>query len=140
MCKIGDGIVLLFLLLCSLTDVRTKKISLRLLIGMSVAMICLRLLQQDFKIVSTAGGLFCGGIFCLISRFTGEAIGYGDSWIILLLGLYLGFEKQLTLLMIAFLCAGLFALIGLLRQKWSQTASIPFVPFLTAAYIGVWFV
>lgn len=138
MCKISDVIVLLFLLTCSLNDLKTRRLPVWLLLGMSAVMVFLYLFRQDSDIVSSAVGVLTGGIFCLFGRFTEEAIGYGDSWIILLLGLYLGFEKQLAVIMAAFLLAGLFALGGLMKQKWRRTYSIPFVPFLTAAYIGVW--
>lgn len=140
MCKISDGIIISFLLACSLSDVRTRKIPGWILIGMSVVSAFFCLWQRSESFLSVLGGLLIGGIFCAVSKFTREAIGYADSWIILLLGAYLGMEKVLTLVVFAFFLAGLFALAGFLWKKWNQTCSIPFVPFLTAAYIGVLFI
>lgn len=137
MCKISEGVVLLFLLAASVMDVKTRRISSRLLIGMSAAILCLCFQQQRQNIVSVIGGLFIGIVFCFISKFTEEAIGYGDSWIITLLGLHLGAGKLVALVMAAFFLAGIFSLGRMLRRRWSRICSIPFVPFLTAAYVGV---
>lgn len=104
---------------------------------MSVVIVILGLLPENKKILSALTGIVIGGIFLLCSRVTGEAIGYGDSWIILLLGVYLGGRQLLTVIMLAFFLAGIFSLVGLVRKKWSRTCSIPFIPFLTAAYVGV---
>ena len=45
-----------------------------------------------------AGGAAVGAGFLLLSKVTGEGIGYGDSWGILVLGLYLGLWKLLEVL------------------------------------------
>lgn len=140
MCKISDVIVFLLLLLCSVSDLRKRRISTKLLIGMSLALAVFRLLSGSEMVSSIFGGILIGLFFELISKLTEEAIGYGDSWIILLLGGYLGGEKLLLLVITAFFLAGLLSLIGLVWRKWSRTAAIPFVPFLTLAYAGVVFV
>ena len=36
------------------------------------------------------GGVLIGIVFWLISKYSNETIGYGDSWIISLMGIYLG--------------------------------------------------
>ena len=57
MCKVGDFIVLLFLLLCSISDLRTRKISTMLLVIMSLFMVLLSLFfkrQGGGEIVVTA--------------------------------------------------------------------------------------
>lgn len=140
MCRISDVVVLIFLLLCSVSDIRTKRISTKVLIGMSLVLVVFRLLADYKTIVAAVYGMGIGVIFLLISRFTKEAIGYGDSWIILLLGGYLGGEKLLLLITIAFFFAGLVSLAGFVWKKWSRKYTIPFIPFLTLAYAGVIFI
>lgn len=139
MCKISEGVFLVWLMLCSLSDIRTKEIPIVLLIGMSAALFFFRLLSADRSVGAVACGVMIGGVFFLISKMTGEAIGYGDSWIILLLGAYLGGRELVVLLVAAFGGAGIFSLIGFAVKKQSRTWVIPFVPFLTAAYAGVVF-
>lgn len=83
------------------------------------------------------GGAGIGILFFFISKYTREAIGYGDSWIILLLGIYLGLWDLLWLLSIAFTVTGVLAVFLLAFRKCSRKITIPFVPFLTLAYVGV---
>lgn len=136
MCKIGDWCVLVFLFLCSLTDVRTKQIPTALLAGMSGVTGILCLYASEKSLPDIIGGIGVGVLFFVLSRCTREAFGYGDSWIILLLGGYLGGTKVLELAVGAFFLSGVFALAGIVLKKWKKTVTLPFVPFLTAAYIG----
>ena len=80
-----------------------------------------------------------GGVFLLASRWSKEVIGYGDSWLILLLGGYLGIRRVLLLLTIAFFLAGIFGLLGYVLRRLRRGSTIPFIPFLTVAYMGVIF-
>ena len=82
MCKIEDFIMLLLLLWCSISDLRTKKIPTVLLIIMSLTVIMIRLIFIRQEIAGMAGGALMGAIFWLISKYTNQAIGYGDSWLL----------------------------------------------------------
>ena len=137
MCKIENGIVLLLLLICSISDLRTRKSPTRFLIFMSILVGMLWIFTGQKNVVLTLGGIFIGALFFLFSKCTKEAIGYGDSWIILLLGIHLGIYRILGMLMTAFLMTGFFSGIILVRKKFSKTFTLPFVPFLTVAYAGV---
>ena len=86
------------------------------------------------------GGIGIGILFFIVSKVTKEAIGYGDSWLILLLGLYLGASKVLQLLFAASLGAAVVSLFYLWKYHWKRNATLPFVPFLVLAYLGVMFV
>ena len=68
MCKIEDFIMLLFLLWCSISDLRTKKIPTVLLIIMSLTVIMIRLIFIRQEIAGMAGGALMGAIFWLISK------------------------------------------------------------------------
>lgn len=70
---------------------------------------------------------------------TREAVGYGDVWIITLLGIYLGIWDTVTLVCIAFFFSSIAAVGCLVWKKFRRDTRIPFVPFLTAAYVGVVF-
>lgn len=140
MCRISDIGVFLLLLLCSVSDIRTRTISTRFLTVMSLALAVFRMAQTNGMFISVCCGILIGVLFVFISKCTKEAIGYADSWIILLLGGYLGVEKLLLLVSIAFFLAGICSLMGLLWKKWRRKSTIPFVPFLALAYAGVVFI
>lgn len=142
MCEINTLLILGCLILCSVIDIRTRKIPTILLIYMSIGAAVCSIWSVHQKIVSAldvAGGIIVGILFLMISKYTEEAVGYGDSWILLLIGACLGCRETLELVMAAFFLTGLVSLIGFTFKKWKKTIAIPFVPFLTAAYIGVVF-
>ena len=74
--------------------------------------------------------------FLAVSKVSGEALGYGDSILITILGIFLGFWNILSVLMAAFLLAAVFSAVMLARRGFTRKSSFPFVPFLAAAYIG----
>ena len=139
MCKIADVILLILLGACALIDWRKRELPLALLLITSVAVVVLFLFCNTESVISRLGGMLIGALFFGISKWTKEAIGYGDSWLILLLGIYLGSRKLLQVLFVASLAAGLCSLFFLWKRRWKRSATIPFVPFLTAAYMGVVF-
>lgn len=82
-----------------------------------------------------AGGL-CGGVFLFLSWFTQESFGYGDSILILILGILSGGWNLLWILFAAFLIASVYGGIMIARKKYTRKKSFPFIPFLTIAYLG----
>ena len=64
-------------------------------------------------------------------------IGYGDSWLLGKMGIYLGGISMLEVATTAFFLTGLGALAGIVSKQWMKNVTVPFAPFLTAAYLGV---
>lgn len=139
MCKIADIIVAVFLLIAAYRDWKTKQISLRLLAVMAFVIILLRFAVVSDTVWSTLAGIMVGLCFFLLSKCTGEAIGYGDSWLILLLGIHLGGKPLLEVIFAASFFASLFSILYSMVRGWSRKQTIPFVPFLSMAYLGVVF-
>lgn len=136
MYEIADWIILILLVGCAISDWRRKEIPLYLLIVMSVNVLLLSICVGGPSVGSRIGGALIGILLFIVGKFTREAIGYGDSWIILLLGVYLGSVRLLELLLGASLLAALFSLFYLWKKRWKKKASIPFVPFLLVMYLG----
>ena len=77
---------LLYLLVLSWMDIRSRKLSLWLLLaGVPVSVISGIFAADIPAVILTAGGAV-GILFLIISRSTGEAFGYGDSILILVMG------------------------------------------------------
>lgn len=70
------------------------------------------------------------------SWFTQESFGYGDSILILILGILSGGWNLLWILFAAFLIASVYGGIMIARKKYTRKNSFPFIPFLTVAYLG----
>lgn len=129
----GFGILLLF----SYIDICTRKVPVKLLIASNVAAFAYHLIIREIDVFVLLGGIGIGIIFLFISRVTGENLGYGDSWGILILGIYLGAWELLEVLFIAFFLLAVFAIILLTVSRMSRRAALPFFPFLTGGYFLV---
>ncbi len=81
------------------------------------------------------GGMGVGAVFFLVSRFTGEGIGYGDSWVILILGIYLGLWEVLEVLAGTCLLLAAASIICMAVKRMSGRGRLPFVPFVAAGYL-----
>lgn len=81
-------------------------------------------------------GLITGILFCMLSKFTREQIGYGDSWMILNLGIWFGMWKLMVILFIGFGVCTLTTVIGIIGKRMNGKERIPFYPFLLIGLIG----
>lgn len=125
-----------YMVILAVMDIRWKKLPIRILLSGTVIAAAGVLCGREIPLAFLAVGGAVGILFLFISRLTGEAFGYGDSILITIMGIFLGFWNILYLLLAAFSIAAVFSAVMLIRHKFSRKSSFPFVPFLTAAYIG----
>lgn len=137
MCEVENWTMLLALMTVSISDIRKKEIPVVSLILMSVSLLILRIFVLNTTWEATSGGIVVGVLFFAISRLTREAIGYGDSWVILFLGICLGGVVTIQILFWASFMTSVFSIIKCIRHGWNRKQTLPFLPFLTVAYIGV---
>ena len=104
MCKIANVTLFLLLIICAVTDWKEKRIPVSLLVLATLASGAFSLLCENVVLSSRLLGAGVGIIMFLISKITKEAIGYGDDWLILMLGIYLGWGKLLQLILRSLLC------------------------------------
>lgn len=80
------------------------------------------------------------GILCLLAAWaTKERVGYGDGYLLIATGCYLGWEDMLLLCMMAVISAGIWALILCVLFHKGKDYEIPFVPFMLIGYMaGRW--
>ena len=137
MCEIEHGLVAVLLGIIAYRDLRTKQISCLSLVLMAVLVLVLRMIFVEDSMWSTLGGVAVGISFFFISKYSRESVGYGDSWLILLLGIFLGGKLVMELVFVASFLAALYSIgYGFIRG-WNGKNTIPFIPFLTLAYLGV---
>lgn len=134
--EIENVIMITALMIASWGDWKRKEVSVYLLIGMHIFVV-LAVIGLKRPVWDVLFGLGIGLCFFITSRLTREQIGYGDSWLITILGTYVGGKKLLVLLFTASLGAAVFSFFCLMVHRWNRKISIPFIPFLTAAFVGV---
>lgn len=125
-----------YMIVLMLMDIKWKKLSLAALMSGFIILTAGFLCGRNIHVMLLAAGAGVGIVFMVVSRVTEEAFGYGDSILILIIGGFIGFWNILSLLVAAFSMAALFSIFMLLRKKFHRKSAFPFVPFLTAAYIG----
>jgi len=136
MCKIADWFVFFLMVACSYSDAKKKTIPIYLLIILSVVVVCVAMLCNTVSMQMRVTGALLGLLFLFVSKCSKEAIGYGDSWLILLLGIQVGCLRAIGVLFLASLLASAISLFFLWRHRWKRSMTLPFVPFLTIAYLG----
>lgn len=139
MCKVAECVIAGFLAAAACQDWRTKKVSCLLLSVMTVVTLGMQFLIIKENLLSILGGAAVGALFFLLSKSTREAVGYGDSWVILLLGIFLGGKDVLQVVLWAALFSSVFSIIYCIRHGFRGKQTVPFIPCLAAAYIGVVF-
>lgn len=135
MCSVeicGGG---LYLGILSLYDIKTRKIPRWLLSFGIVGAILLKSIYKNTSILLVSAGIGIGMLFCIFSKITGETLGMGDSYLITILGGFVGVWNLLYILAYAFLFSAFFSAIILIVKRFNRSIQIPFIPFLMAAYI-----
>lgn len=118
-----------FMGICSITDLIRKEIPCILLGIFTVAAGIYILLFQSHNVLLS---IVPGCLLLLVSRVSGEAIGYGDGWMMINLGLLLGYQRVLMVIMTAVLFSSFCGMILLMLKKADRKSKMAFAPFLTA--------
>lgn len=119
----------------SLEDMKQKKITVTFTLFSGIFGIFLHLVFQSRSIYEMLLGMLSGVFVLCLGHLTKGAVGTGDGIVFMLTGLYLGFMKNLMLMFLSFLLAGIFGLLLLLSGRCKKTKRIPFIPFLFLGYV-----
>lgn len=80
-----------------------------------------------------------GILFWGISFVTGEKVGYGDGWLLVMIGLYTGLGKCFIILMTGLMLESAVVLVLLAVRRISTDRTVPFAPFLLLGMgVTVW--
>lgn len=125
-------VLFLFLSVCAIFDGIWKKIPLFIVwIGILTAV----LLQLEGAMGSVSWltavlSLTPGILFWMLSFISREKVGYGDGWILLMIGLFLGAGRCFLILLTGLMAESFLILVLLAFGKVHKDKEIPFVPFL----------
>lgn len=133
----NQAAVMSMLTLCSAQDIKKKQIRLHPVLLFGILGIILHMLFRMQSIENMLLGMSVGVTLLVLSKLTGGRIGAGDAVLLIVTGIYLGFEQNMQLFFSGLLLSGIWALGVLVLKKKSRKDSIPFIPFLLAAYMGM---
>lgn len=128
--KISYLVWLVLLAVISWQDIREKQIPVPMLVLTGCAGTGIQFFENSVSLGSWFGGVFLGTFMLGVAFITGEAVGYGDGWLILVMGMSLGFAGSLASMLMAFGASALFGGCLLAFKKVKRDYRIPFAPFL----------
>ena len=135
-------LLLAFGYIAALTDIRSKRVPNKLVLGMAgvwILTIVPQLFFQTEKAIAIMksgliGFAMAGLLFLVVYLISQKGLGGGDVKLMAVSGLYLGFNGVLPTMLYGSVLASLFAIILILAKKIGRKDAIPLVPFL---YIGM---
>jgi len=131
-------ITMTLLIIASISDLKRKSISNLLLIGFGILIIpiffwrCYNGQLLDAK--SVPWGIIPGLLCLFLGKITNESVGYGDGYLISIIGMYIGLWKTVSLVVIALFLIGTLALGMLVFKKGTGKTEVPFIPALLMAF------
>ncbi len=124
-------------------DIKRKKIPVYMLIVLAAAGIISNFTVGEFDIEKRIIAMLPGMILLIVSMITKQQIGYGDSLIILIMGLYIDIDDILSIVLSSFLLSSIAAIILMTVFKKKKNFEMAFSPFLLIGYglvKGVYFI
>lgn len=140
--QIEKEVVIVFLGICTVFDIRKKEIPLILAGAGMMAAVGLTIWRIGNETIFAAQillSLLPGLFFLLAGWCTKEKVGYGDGILLLIIGLMVGFNQCFTGLCISLFLSAFLGVLLLFLHKAQKDSRIPFVPFLTIG-MGVCFI
>lgn len=122
----------LFLGICAVCDGIERTIPLVVVWLGIITAVLLRIegLSGDGTWQAAALSIIPGAAFWMLSFITGERVGYGDGWMLLMIGLFVGLWECFLILMTALISGSIVVLVLLAAGKVSKDYQLPFAPFL----------
>lgn len=125
---------LLLLAICTVFDLRYKKIWMPLILVFAVeAAILLFCMPSQFN--QYFFGMAVGAGILLVSKLTKGGIGMGDGYLICVLGALVGLSKIIQITLLAFGLAAITAICLMTLCHYGKKQTMAFVPFLLVAYL-----
>lgn len=131
-------IVTILLSICCFFDVRKKQVPLIPIIIVGIIGMGYLIVREDR--LSYIGGAIVGFLCIALGKLTKEALGYGDGYLLLAIGLMIGGRNNSILLVGSLFLSAFFAIGILIFKKGNRKSKIPFVPFLLATWILSFFI
>lgn len=130
-------ISILGFIVCSITDIKNKKIYIIPCSAMIVSGLVVNFIIENKEWKEFIPGIGLGLLFLLISFIKSNAMGKGDGLMILALGCLIKGDKVFQMVFLSLLFVILFSMPGAVKKKIKLKSQLPFIPFLFAGEIVV---
>ena len=117
-------------------DVKEKLLPMAFLWSFAGVGILLNIILQYQSIRDAVWGAMIGVAVLFVGWFTKEAIGYGDGWVLAILGLLEGPLTVVLIMIEAFMLSGFWGAWKLICLKQKRDSTMPFLPFVLIVLLG----
>ncbi len=129
--------ITIWLMTVSIMDIRSRKISIWLLLSGGILVLATcgnQFAAGSLALYDILGGMVPGLLLLAIAFVTKKA-GYGDGMVLVLVGMVVGGGKSFVIFGVSLFLISVFSIILLLFRKVRRNSTIPYLPFLTAAWL-----
>ena len=126
-------ILYIYLIICTVTDMKTKKISLKICLVFFLLGFLINIFLFKTAVPILLYNLIPGICLLFFSILTKGAVGCGDALILIIMSFYMQSVSILMILFLSLLAASVFSIV-LIIKKYSRKYSLPFAPFITLGY------
>lgn len=118
--------------ICAVCDGMEKKIPLAVVwLGIITAIVLhMQGMTGNQSWLSVVLSVLPGVLFWMLSFVTGEKVGYGDGWLLVMIGVFTGLWKCFLILLVGLTAESLVVLVLLVMGRITKNRQIPFAPFL----------
>jgi leader peptidase (prepilin peptidase)/N-methyltransferase len=129
-----NTLTIFIIFIVSQKDIKEKRISNKILIILfAICSASVYFINRDNLLNIGVAFVATTIILMLLSKFSKEALGYGDAKLLSILALYYGLEGILTVLFLASLLVALIGVFYLIKSFSNRKKEIPFAPFILVA-------
>lgn len=135
-------IIVILLGIASFMDMKYRKVSTRLL--MAFGILAIPILAEKIymngmiEISKMFIDILPGLILLLLGKATGESIGYGDGYLFIIVGIYIGFIRTAGVLITALFLITIVSIFLLITRKANRGTELPFIPVVLISYFLQW--
>ncbi len=136
--RIAWSIELIYLAVCTRSDVRERCISVPLsIVCMGAGVLCRGVENGSWELCAEEilTCLIPGVIACVVAWISRGGFGMGDAWMIAVSACLLESTDMLLLVWYAFICAGIYGVILVIYKKKGRKDSFAFAPCMLVAYL-----
>lgn len=110
-------------------DIRQHRINIYLLIAGSFLAVVTRVMT-DAPLKEGVVGCIPGILFLICGYMTRHAIGYGDGWMFMIIGMCLGIQESVLVLSICLILIAIYGLFMMVVRKKTRKTAVAVMPWL----------
>ncbi len=128
-------LALMLLLYNSYTDLKMRLVSVVSVTAAVILSVAGRFFFEGKDIGSIVSGAVPGVALLVLSRVSRGAVGEGDAYIFMALGIMFGIAKSIYILIVSLVICSVLGMVILVINPLKSRDHLPFVPFILLSYL-----